>query len=141
MNRDQVTHAIIGAAIAVHRRTGPGLLESAYQSCLATEFTDRGIRFLPQYPIRVVYKGIEVECGYRADFLVEGRVILELKAVDAIHPIHIAQVITYLKLAGCTVGLLINFNVHLLRDGVRRISIGPSGPSVSSVSSEVEGRS
>ncbi len=116
----ELTSKIIGAAIEVHKALGPGLLESAYQTCLARELTLRGIEFEKEKPLPVVYKGEQVECGYRLDFLVDGKVVVELKAVDGIHPVHEAQLLTYLKLTGCRVGLLINFNVSKLVDGVVR---------------------
>ena len=116
----ELTSKIIGAAIEVHKALGPGLLESAYQSCLATELTLRHIPFEREKPLPVNYKGELVECGYRLDFLVEGKVVVELKAVDGIHPVHEAQLLTYLKLTGCRVGLLINFNVPVLKDGITR---------------------
>jgi GxxExxY protein len=116
----EITHKIIGAAIEVHRQLGPGLLESAYEECLARELSIRGIRFERQKPIPVVYKGIKLECGYRIDLLVEHRIVVELKSIAEIAPIHEAVVLTYLKLSGNTVGLLINFHVTVLKDGIRR---------------------
>jgi GxxExxY protein len=115
-----LTHRIIGAAIEVHRQLGPGLLESAYEECLARELSIRGISFERQKPIPLVYKGINLECGYRIDLLVERRIVLELKSIDEIAPIHEAVVLTYLKLSGNTLGLLINFPVPVLKDGIRR---------------------
>ena len=117
---DGLTREIIGAAIEVHRTLGPGLLESAYEECLARELVLRGIKFERQKPVPVVYKDVKLECGYRMDFLVDGRVVLELKAVDGIAPVHEAIVLTYLRLSGCRLGLLINFNVVTLKEGVRR---------------------
>jgi len=117
---DDLTRDIIGAAIEVHKLLGPGLLESAYEECLAREFVLRGIRFERQKPAPVVYKDVKLECGYRMDFLVDGRVVVELKAVEALAPVHEAIVLTYLRLSGCRVGLLINFNVRLLTEGIRR---------------------
>lgn len=115
-----LTHRIIGAAIEVHRLLGPGLLESAYEECLCKEFTLRGLVYERQKPIPVVYKGVKLECGYRIDLLVEKRIVVELKAIDQIGPIHEAIVLTYLKLSGRRVGLLINFHVAVLKDGIRR---------------------
>jgi len=115
-----LTHKIIGAAIEVHRQLGPGLLESAYEECLARELSIRNLSFERQKPIPVVYKGVKLECGYRIDLLVEHRIVLELKAIEQIAPIHEAVVLTYLKLSGITVGLLINFHVAILKDGIRR---------------------
>jgi len=106
---NDITQAIIGAAIEVHRALGPGLLESAYEECVAREFSLRGIPFERQRPLAVEYKGIQLDCSYRLDFLVEDRVVVELKAIDAIQPINKAQLLTYLKLGGWNIGLLINF--------------------------------
>jgi GxxExxY protein len=118
---DDITDRVIGAAIQVHRTLGPGLLESAYEACLAFELTDRGLKVEQQVPLPVVYRGVNLECGYRLDFLVEDAVIVEVKAVDDLAPIHEAQVLSYLKLSGLRVGLLINFNVMVLKRGLRRI--------------------
>jgi GxxExxY protein len=120
MTDNELTHGIIGAAIEVHRLLGPGLLESAYEECLARELTLRGLRFERQKPVPVVYKDVKLECGYRVDLLVEGRVVVELKAVEALAPIHEAIILTYLRLSACPLGLLINFNVRVLKDGIRR---------------------
>jgi GxxExxY protein len=117
---NELTQRIIGAAIEVHRQLGPGLLESAYEECLARELQLRGVAFDRQKPIPVVYKGVKLECGYRIDLLVENRVVVELKAIEAIAPVHEAVVLTYLKLSGNRVGLLINFHVPVLKDGIRR---------------------
>ena len=116
----ELTEKIIGAAIEVHRALGPGLLESIYQACLAREFTLRGIKFVEQKPLPVEYKGLRLESSYRLDFLIEDKVVVELKAVDSIHAVHDAQLLTYLKLTGCKVGLLINFNVAVLKNGIVR---------------------
>ena len=116
----ELTRQIIAAAISVHRETGPGLLESAYEVCLAREFELVGLSFERQKPLSVEYKGVALDCGYRLDFVVEGRVVVELKAVDNLEEIHEAQLLTYMKLTGCRVGLLINFNVPVLKDGIRR---------------------
>ncbi|MBE2272122.1 MAG: GxxExxY protein [Anaerolinea sp.] len=121
MGENQLTHTIIGAAIEVHRELGPGLLESAYEECLAHEFTLRGLAYQRQKPLPVFYKGIQVECGFRLDFLVEEAVVVELKAVEQLSPVHQAQVMTYLKLAQCRLGLLINFNSFKLLQGLKRI--------------------
>ncbi len=120
MTDQELTHAIIGAAIEVHRQLGPGLLESAYEECLARELTLRSVSFERQKALPVVYKGVKLDCGYRLDLLAEGRVIVELKAVDALAPIHDAILLTYLRLSGCRIGLLINFNCATLKDGIRR---------------------
>lgn len=116
----ELTEQVIGAALDVHTALGPGLLESAYESCLAHEFTLRGIEFVRQVELPVQYKDHLVECGYRIDLLVADRVIVELESVDRLLPIHEAQLLTYLKLSGIRIGLLINFNVKHLRDGIKR---------------------
>ena len=121
MNEDAYSRQIIGAAIEVHRRLGPGLLESAYETCLAHEFSLRGIPFERQKVLPVHYKGEQLDCGYRLDLIVGGLVVVEIKAVEELAPIHIAQVLTYLKLAGCRLGLLMNFNQVLMRDGIQRV--------------------
>jgi GxxExxY protein len=118
---NNLTKAIIGAAIAVHRELGPGLLESAYEACLVFELLDRGLSVERQKPMPVIYRGVTVDCGYRIDLLVDGSIIVELKAVERLEPIHEAQVLSYLKLSGCKIGLLINFNVRTLRQGIRRL--------------------
>ena len=119
---DQITDNIIGAAIDVHRELGPGLLESAYEACLAYELVERGLKFERQKLLPVVYREVTIEAGYRLDLLVEGRVVVEIKAVDRTEPIHKAQLLSYLRLSGCKVGLLINFNVRLLKDGIKRMA-------------------
>jgi GxxExxY protein len=115
-----LTKEIIGAAIEVHRHLGPGLLESAYQQCLAKEFQLRGIPYQSEWPLPLEYKGLRVNCGYRVDFLVANSVVIETKAVEAIAPVHEAQLLTYMRLGGWKVGLLINFNVLALKNGIRR---------------------
>ncbi len=120
MTDNQLTHEIIGAAIEVHRVLGPGLLESAYEECLARELTLRNIKFERQKPLPVVYKDVKLDCGYRLDFLVEGRVVLELKTVESLAPIHEAIMLTYLRLSGCQIGLLINFHTQRLQDGIKQ---------------------
>ncbi len=117
---DGLSKKIIGCAIEVHRELGPGLLESAYEQCLAHELTLQGIPYERQKPMPVSYKGILIDCGYRLDLLVDRKIVVELKAVAAIEPIHEAQLLTYLKLAKLNIGLLINFNVPLLKDGIKR---------------------
>jgi len=120
-NLDQITASSIGAAIEVHRALGPGLLESAYEACLTFELAQRGLKVEQQKPLPVVYREVKLDCGYRLDLLVEEAVIVEVKAVDRLMPIHQAQLLSYLKLSGCKVGLLINFNVRVLKDGIRRV--------------------
>jgi GxxExxY protein len=121
IQNDPLTEKIIGAAIEVHRVLGPGPLESAYEECLCHELHLGGIAFTRQQPFRVVYKGIHLDCGYRLDVVVEGRVIVELKTVDRILPIHEAQILTYLRLAGIHTGLILNFNVPALHQGIKRM--------------------
>ena len=118
---NQITRLIIGAAIEVHRELGPGLLESAYHQCLCHELHLRGLRFEYKVPLPVRYKGILLDCGYEIDLVVENDVIVELKTVEELHPIHEAQLLTYLKLYDRSVGLLINFHVNVLKDGIKRI--------------------
>lgn len=122
MELNDVTQKIIGCAINVHRALGPGLLESSYEVCLVHELSKAGLNVRSQVALPVVYDGIRLEAGYRIDLLVEDSVIVELKAVESIHPIHEAQVISYLKLSGKKLGLLINFNVNLLKNGIKRLA-------------------
>jgi GxxExxY protein len=117
---DDLTRRVIGAAIAVHRALGPGLLESAYEFCLAAKFGHEGLRFQRQRPLPLVYRGETVDCGYRLDFAVEEQVIVEVKAVESLNRVHEAQVLSYLKLSGLRVGLLINFHEYSLKKGLRR---------------------
>ena len=120
MKVNQITDAIIGSAIEVHRALGPGLLESIYEECLCQELDVRRIPFERQRPLPVEYKGLHLDCGYRLDLLVASTVVVEVKAVESLLPIHEAQLLTYLKLGGWNVGLLINFNVPILKQGIRR---------------------
>ncbi len=120
MEINKITEKIIGAAIEVHRTLGPGLLESAYEQCLEYELTERGLQVERQIPVSVIYKDLLVEYGYRLDLLVEDQVIVEIKSIDELHPVHEAQILTYLKFAEKKIGLLINFNVKLLKDGLKR---------------------
>ena len=117
---NELTHEIIGAAIEVHRALGPGLLESAYEACLCRELSLRGIDFQRELPLPVQYKGVRLDCGYRIDVLVAELVVVEIKTVEAIAPVHDAQLLTYLRLGGWKVGLLINFNVAVLKYGIHR---------------------
>jgi GxxExxY protein len=121
---NQLTHEIIGASIEVHRKLGPGLLESAYRTCLRRELRLRGIPYRKEYPLPLEYKGIRLECGYRLDILVAGVVAVEVKSVQALAPVHDAQLLTYMRLGGWRVGLLINFNVVVLKDGIHRKIMG-----------------
>ncbi len=126
---NDLSSAIIGAAIEVHRALGPGLLESAYEQCLAQELSLRKIPFERQKPLPVHYKGTQLDCGYRLDFLVADIIVVEVKAIDALLPIHQAQLLSYLKLGGWKLGLLINFHVPLLREGIKRVVSGLEEPS------------
>jgi GxxExxY protein len=123
-NLNQLTESVIGAAIDVHRALGPGLLESTYEMCLCHELTLRNIPFERQKTIPVAYKAIKLDCGYRADLVVNGVLLVEIKSVDSLAPICDAQLLTYLKLGGWKVGLIINFNVELLKHGIRRKVLG-----------------
>jgi len=118
---EQLTGQIIASAIEVHRALGPGLLESACEECLGKEFELQNIPFKRQVPLPITYKGFEISCGYRMDMVVSDSVILELKTVSSIEPIHTAQLLTYLKLSQKTLGLIINFHVPVLKQGIRRI--------------------
>ena len=117
---NSLTRVVIGAAIKVHKALGPGLLESAYQACLEFELGRQGFKVQRQKPIPLIYDGVTLDCAYRADMVVDDMLLLDLKAVDRFSPVHEAQIVAYLKLSGIRVGLLINFNVTLLRDGLRR---------------------
>jgi len=121
VDENELSRIIIGAAIEVHRELGPGLLESAYEECLAYELQSRNVPFERQKPVPVDYKGLRLDCGFRLDLLVGDKVIIELKAVDKLVPIHDAQLLTYLRLTGCKLGLLINFNVPILKQGIKRL--------------------
>jgi GxxExxY protein len=118
---DELSSRVIGCAIEVHRQLGPGLLESAYRVCLAHELHLNGLQYASEKPIGVAYKGVELECGFRLDMIIEGVLIVELKTVDHLLPVHSAQLLTYMKLAKSKVGLLINFQSRVLRDGIRRL--------------------
>jgi len=122
IHRD-LTETIIGGAITVHKELGPGLLESVYEKCLAFELADRGLSVTTQKEIPVRYKNLTFDCSFRADLIVENKVLLELKSIDQLMPIHTSQVITYLKLTGLRTALLINFNVPTLKTGLKRISL------------------
>ncbi len=120
-DNDPLTEKIIGFAIEVHRQLGPGLLESAYEECLCYELQQNDLVFRRQAPLPVVYKAIRLDCGYRIDIVVEEKVILELKTVERLIPVHEAQLLTYLKLSGVRIGLLLNFHSPVLKDGIRRM--------------------
>jgi len=123
MDRNQISGEVVDAAMKVHSALGPGLLESAYAACLRHELIKRGLRVLSEVPVPVVYHGIKLEAGYKLDLLVEDTVIVELKAIEALAPIHQAQLISYLKLAGKPIGLLINFHSLHLKDGIKRFVV------------------
>lgn len=118
---NKITEKIIGAAVEVHRTLGPGLLESTYETCLVYELTQLGLKVESQVPLPVVYKQVKLDCGYRLDLLVDNEIVVELKSVETLLPIHTAQILSYLKLSRKTLGLLINFNVNKLVDGVHRV--------------------
>jgi GxxExxY protein len=124
MKENDITQRIIGCAIEVHKALGPGLLESAYEECLFFELQAAGLKVEKQKPLPVIYKDIRLEAGYRVDLLVEDCVVIELKSVEMLNDVHIAQTLTYLKLSGCKLGLLINFNVVKLVDGIKRLKNG-----------------
>ncbi len=123
MEFDELSNCVIGCAIEVHRTLGPGLLESAYEQCLAHELKEAGISVKTQHPLPVVYKGIRLDCGYRIDMLVDDTLILELKSVEEVKRIHEAQLLTYMKLASVGRGLMINFNAKKLREGQKRFVV------------------
>ena len=120
MEFDELSNRVIGCAIEVHKHLGPGLLESAYERCLSAELTNLDIKHSVQTSLPVEYKGIKLDCSYKIDILVENSIIVELKSVDTILPVHEAQLLTYMKLSGVKTGLLINFNVSRLKDGIKR---------------------
>ena len=122
-DNDPLTEKVIGLAIEVHRQLGPGLLESAYEECLCYELSQARLRLNRQVSLPVIYKSVRLDCGYRLDVVVEERLILELKTVERLMPIHEAQVITYMRLSGLPTGLLLNFNSVVLKDGVRRLML------------------
>ena len=121
MKFDELSKKVIGCALEVHRNLGPGLLESTYEQCLAHELKCEGIPFMLQHPLPVNYNGIKLDCGYRVDLFVDNKIIVELKSVDKVLPIHQAQLLTYMKLAGIKIGLLINFNVQFMKEGIKRM--------------------
>ena len=121
MKENEISGKIIGCAIEVHKALGPGLLESVYEECLFYELQAAGLKVKKQKSLPVVYKDVKLDAGYRIDLLVEDCVVVELKAVEALHDVHTAQVLTYLKLSGCKLGLLLNFNVYRLSEGIKRL--------------------
>ena len=120
MKHNLLTEKIIACALEVHRTLGPGLLESAYEECLYYELQNAGLKAIRQIPVPIIYKAIHLDCGYRLDLLVEDKVVIELKVVEELHEVHEAQILTYMKFARKEVGLLINFNVKLLKHGIKR---------------------
>ncbi|GAB3163659.1 GxxExxY protein [Telluribacter humicola] len=123
MDVNQVTHKVLNCAFEVHTALGPGLLESAYKECLFYELTLRGIYVEKEKPMPLVFKEVKLDCGYRIDLFVENQLVVELKAVDAIHDVHIAQVLTYMRLSNSKVGLLLNFDVTSLKNGIKRLAL------------------
>lgn len=123
MERDQITHEIIDSAYKVHTKLGPGLLESAYRTCLAYELRKKGLKVEEEKPLPIIYEEIKLECGYRLDLLVENEVIVELKTVNAFNDVHLAQLLTYLRFSGKHIGLLLNFYVKSLKNGIKRVSL------------------
>ncbi|MBE0542355.1 MAG: GxxExxY protein [Verrucomicrobia bacterium] len=124
MKENELSKIIIGCAMKVHSRLGPGLLESAYEACLAYELSKAGLRFERQKPMPLIYDEVKLDVGYRLDLIVESLVVIDPKSVEALTPIFTAQMLTYLKLSGCKLGLIINFNVEHLRDGIKRVVRG-----------------
>ena len=120
-NINELTRVVIGAAIKIHRRLGPGVLESSYEACLAYELTALGLRVERQKPVPLIYEGVKLDCGFRADLVVEGRLVVELKCKDALHPVDHLQLLSHLRLLGLPVGLLVNFHVAVLKDGITRM--------------------
>ncbi len=123
MERDQITHEILDSAYKVHTKLGPGLLESAYRTCLAYELRKKGLRVEEEKPLPIIYEEVKLECGYRLDILVEDEVIVELKTVNAFNEVHLAQMLTYLRFSHKHTGLLLNFYVKSLKDGIKRVSL------------------
>ena len=121
MHENEISEKIIGCAIEVHKALGPGLLESAYEECLFHEIRQTGLKVEKQKPLPLIYKEVKLEVGYRLDLIVENKVIIEVKSVEALNDIHTAQVLTYLKISGCKLGLLMNFNVLRVKDGIKRL--------------------
>lgn len=121
MDSDNITERVIGCALKVHRELGPGLLESAYEECLFYELLKSGLYSVKQKPLPLIYHEVKLEVGYRVDILVENKIVLEVKSVDTLTDVHFAQVLTYLKLSGCKIGLLMNFNVTLFKNGLKRL--------------------
>jgi GxxExxY protein len=121
MTENELSNKIIGLAIEVHQSLGPGLLESAYKECLFYKLKKEGLSVVKEIPMPLVYEEVKLDCGYRIDILVESKVVIEIKSVEALNDVHLAQILTYIKLGGYKLGLLINFNVYMLREGIRRV--------------------
>jgi GxxExxY protein len=121
MNENEASNIVIGSALRVHSALGPGLLESSYVACLHYELVQSGLFVEAQKPLPLIYQSVKLECGYRIDLMVERKLIIEVKSVEALNDLHLAQVLTYLKLSGCRLGVLMNFNVLRLKDGIRRV--------------------
>lgn len=124
MTENEIVHLVIGMALEVHRALGPGLLESAYKECLAFKLNQSGLNIEKEKPMPLVFEEVKLECGYRIDILVENKVVLEIKSVEALHDVHLAQTLTYMKLGNYKLGLLINFNEALLKNGIKRVING-----------------
>lgn len=124
MSENEIAHKVIGVALDVHKALGPGLLESAYKECLSYKLKQSGFRIEKEKPMPLIFEEVKLECGYRIDILVENKVVLELKSVEALNDVHLAQTLTYMKLGGFKLGLLINFNVDLLKNGIKRVING-----------------
>jgi GxxExxY protein len=138
-NLNALTEQIIGAALEIHKALGPGLLESAYEECLCHELAQRDLHFLRQRPVPIEYRGVRLDCGYRLDLLVEDLVVVEIKAVDQLTPVHLAQLRTYLRLSDFPIGLLMNFNVYTFKHGLKRLANHYMGPSPSEDSTITNG--
>jgi GxxExxY protein len=121
MSENEITETVIGCALKIHRKLGPGLLESAYEECLYYEMVKAGLKVEKQKGLPLIYDQVDLECGYRIDLLAEQKVVIEIKSVEALNDVHLAQILTYLKLSDCRVGLLINFNVVSLKKGIKRV--------------------
>ena len=121
MEENQLSHKVIGLAIEVHKALGPGLLESAYQECLFFKITQAGLKVEKEKPMPLVFEEVKLECGYRIDLLIENKLVIELKSVEALNDVHLAQTLTYMKLGNYKLGLLINFNVSQLKNGIKRV--------------------
>lgn len=124
MNENEIARVVFNQALKIHRKLGPGLLESVYEECLYHELTDCGLNVEKQKPLPLIYQQIHLEVGYRVDLIIENKFIVEVKSVEALNDVHLAQILTYLRLSGCKLGMLINFNVAVIKDGVRRVING-----------------